>query len=248
MEGRCYGLKGSPSQVPSPREGRCTRTLKVPQFRQQMRGTIHEPVGCARLLLLAVTLLFGCVPTVQAMRCPTPGPLLDSLQSQLNEEMPSQESVACYAVWVVDSQGRIGLFVGNNPINNIDPFGLTWYIEPPLPEGYYGPPHAEWVEDGHDWIVQIPAQSERQPIAWQMPPILELAPGQLLGARGLATRQVRHLMYSSKRSNAGATHIPRCPGQPPGRPKRCQALRTARANRVRNATAFGYVAPAYARD
>ncbi len=43
-----------------------------------------------------------------------------------------------------------------------------------------------------------------------------MAPEQLLGVRGLATRQVRHLMYSSERSNAGATHIPRCPGQPPG--------------------------------
>jgi len=43
-----------------------------------------------------------------------------------------------------------------------------------------------------------------------------LAPGQLLGVRGLAIRQLRHLIYSSERSNAGATHIPPCPGQTPG--------------------------------
>ncbi len=49
-----------------------------------------------------------------------------------------------------------------------------------------------------------------------------LAPEQLLGVRGLATRQVRHRMYSSERANARAAHIPRCPGQPLAEPKRCE--------------------------
>ena len=57
-------------------------------------------------------------------------------------------------------------------------------------------------------------QSERQPTAWRMPPILSLAPEQLLGVHGLATRQVRHLMYSSERPKTRATHIQSCPGQP----------------------------------
>jgi hypothetical protein len=34
-----------------------------------------------------------------------------------------------------------------------------------------------------------------QPIAWRVPPIL-MAPDELLGVHGLATRQVRHLLYS----------------------------------------------------
>ena len=65
-----HRFEGSPSQVPSPREGRCVGELKGPQSRQQMRGTIHQAVGRARLLLLAVALLFCCVPTAQAIRCP----------------------------------------------------------------------------------------------------------------------------------------------------------------------------------
>jgi hypothetical protein len=43
---------------------------------------------------------------------------------------------------------------------------------------------------------------------------LGLAPGQLLGVRGLATRQVRHLIYSSERLNTRATDILCCPDQP----------------------------------
>jgi len=39
-------------------------------------------------------------------------------------------------------------------------------------------------------------------------------PEQLLGVRGLATRQVRLLLYSAERSNTRATHIQCCPRQP----------------------------------
>ncbi len=89
-----------------------------------MRGTIHQAVNRARLLLLAVALLLFAVPTAQAIRCPTPGPALNFLPSRLNEEMPGQKQSRRYKVWAVDSEGCIGLFVGNNPISNVDPLGL----------------------------------------------------------------------------------------------------------------------------
>ena len=66
-----------------------------------MRGATHQAVDGARLLLLAMALLFCCAPTTQAMRCPT----LGFESSRLN--------------------GRIGLFVGNNPISRVDPYGLA---------------------------------------------------------------------------------------------------------------------------
>jgi len=95
-----------------------------------MRGTIHQAVKRARLLLLAVILLFCAVPTARALRCPPAGLALDSSvisdgQQRPNEEMASQEQDACYVVWAMDSDGRIGLFVGNNPISNVDPYGLA---------------------------------------------------------------------------------------------------------------------------
>ena len=96
---------------------------------EPVRGTLHQAIERARLLLLAVALLLCVVPTAQAIRCPTPGPALDSQvfadgHQRLNEVTPSPERDAYYAVWVVDSQGRIGLFVGNNPISFVDPLGL----------------------------------------------------------------------------------------------------------------------------
>ena len=96
-----------------------------------MRGTIHQAVKRARLLLLAVILLFCAVPTARALRCPPAGLALDSSvisdgQQRPNEEMASQEQDACYVVWAMDSDGRIGLFVGNNPIGNVDPLGLAF--------------------------------------------------------------------------------------------------------------------------
>jgi hypothetical protein len=64
----------------------------------------------------------------------------------------------------------------------------------------YAPEPKPWVAAG--------SKRERQPIAWPMPPILELAPERLLGVRGLATRQVRHLIYSSERLKTRATTHP----------------------------------------
>jgi hypothetical protein len=90
-----------------------------------MRGTFHQAVERARLFLLALALLLCVVPTAQAMRCPIPTPALDSLLPQLNEEMPSREPDAFYGFWMAYSDARIGLFVGNNPIDRVDFFGLA---------------------------------------------------------------------------------------------------------------------------
>jgi RHS repeat-associated protein len=53
-----------------------------------MRGTIQQAVDRARLLLLAVALLFCCVPTARALRSPTTIPALDWPQPgpRLSEE------------------------------------------------------------------------------------------------------------------------------------------------------------------
>ena len=92
--------------------------LKIPA--QQVRVTIHQAVNRIRLLLLVLALLLCAVPTAQAIRCPTQ----DFEPFQLTEEMPSPDQIGWYVVWAVASDGRIGLFVGNNPIYEIDPFGL----------------------------------------------------------------------------------------------------------------------------
>jgi RHS repeat-associated protein len=51
-------------------------------------------------------------------------------------------------------------FVGNNPISNIDPLGLSWYVDPPASDGSYGPPNAHWADDAHDWIIQLPLPAD----------------------------------------------------------------------------------------
>jgi hypothetical protein len=89
-----------------------------------MRGPFHQAVKLARLLLV-LALLLHAIPTVQAMRCPTRGPPLDSHPSQLNEATPGPALASSDVVWVLYSDGRIGLFVGNNPISRIDPLGLA---------------------------------------------------------------------------------------------------------------------------
>ena len=76
----------------------------------------------------------------------------------------------------------------------------------------------------------------RQPTAWQMPPVFILAPDALLGVHGLAARQVRRLIYSSERLNTRATHIQCCPREPQ---TFAADHRQDLANRVRNATASG---------
>lgn len=76
----------------------------------------------------------------------------------------------------------------------------------------------------------------RQPTAWQMPPVFISAPDTLLGVHGLAARQVRLLVYSSERFNTRATHILCCPREPR---KRLAGHQTFPANRVRSATASG---------
>lgn len=120
-----------------------------------MRGAIHQTVERARLLLLAVALWLCAVPMAQAIRCPTPGPALDSQPSQLNEEMPSQPPDACYVFWAMDREGRIGLFVRNNPGNGIDPFGLA-YGDLLDPRTYFGNPPGVTVLPNSDLYMPPP--------------------------------------------------------------------------------------------
>jgi hypothetical protein len=104
-----------------------------------MRGTLHQAVERVRLLLLAVALLLCAVPTAQAMRCPTPA--LDSLLSRLNEEAPSPDQGGWYVVLGAYDRGRIGLFVGNNPMSHRDPLGLLDGNS--SNEHFFGTPHQE---------------------------------------------------------------------------------------------------------
>jgi uncharacterized protein RhaS with RHS repeats len=62
----------------------------------------------------------------------------------------------------VEEAGGVNLYgyVGNDPISYIDPIGLSWYVDPPASGGSCGPPKANFVNDGQDWIVQIPAQTD----------------------------------------------------------------------------------------
>src|SRR5437667_10218671 len=82
-----------------------------------------------------------------------------------------------------------------------------------------------------------------QPIAWRMPPIFvgTRSSFSLLTARGRRDG----FLLSSERFNTRATHIQCCPGQP-----RTAATDHQRcpANRVRSATASGYVALRLAED
>jgi hypothetical protein len=87
-------------------------------------------------LLVAVALLLCAAPAVQAMRCLTPGPMLDSLilaggQQGLSSAVARPELEPSDVVWMVYSGGRIGLFVGNNPLDGIDPLGWSDENHPP---------------------------------------------------------------------------------------------------------------------
>jgi hypothetical protein len=79
----------------------------------------------AKLLLLAVALLLSTVPTAQAVRSPAPG--LNPLLSRMNQGIGWLERDAICVICVQVPDGRIGLFVGNNPINEVDHYGL-WYL------------------------------------------------------------------------------------------------------------------------
>ena len=58
--------------------------------------------------------------------------------------------------------------------------------------------------------------SERQPIAWQMPPIYIAPEAASWSSRPCSGWQVLHLIYPSGRLNPRATHIQGCSGQPSG--------------------------------
>jgi hypothetical protein len=97
-----------------------------------VHGTIHQAVKRARLLLLVVAVFLCFVPTAQAMRSFTPNlaiapSVLGGSYQRLNEEPPGLKPEVQDVVSIAYIDGRIGLFVGNNPISRFDPYGLAWY-------------------------------------------------------------------------------------------------------------------------
>jgi len=89
----------------------------------------HCLAQAKRLSLLAVLSVFCLGLTLPAKAvCRDATAFGNSFEKQLKEEQPAGSQDACTGVWLdMDGQGRIGLFVGNNPINRIDPYGLAWY-------------------------------------------------------------------------------------------------------------------------
>jgi hypothetical protein len=88
--------------------------------------------------------------------------------------------------------------------------------------GLFGPFRKARCSSNRSHPLQI--QSEQQPIAWPMPPILTGCRDSFLEFAALQLWQVRHLIYSSERLKTRATHIQSClprhssatagPGQP----------------------------------
>jgi len=109
-----------------------------------MRGVPSQVVNRLRLLLLAVVCGLGWLPTAHAIRPPT------AAESQLKEESAPPAPSLDNAIFIRAGEVRIGLFVGNNPVNRLDPLGLYPWLpddmryqsppgmtECPAIEGYY---------------------------------------------------------------------------------------------------------------
>ena len=94
-------------------------TVETRTLRGNMRGVPSQVVNRLRLFLLAVACWFCLVPTAHAIRPPT---IAEELQ--LKEKSARPEPSLDNAIFIRAGEMRIGLFVGNNPINNIDPLGL----------------------------------------------------------------------------------------------------------------------------
>jgi len=90
----------------------------------------HCLAQAKRLSLLAVLSVFCLGLTLPAKAvCRDATALGGGFEKQLKEEQPATGQEACTGVWLdMDGQGCIGLFVGNNPVNRIDPYGLSWVL------------------------------------------------------------------------------------------------------------------------
>jgi hypothetical protein len=93
-----------------------------------MAALFHCPAQAKRLSLLAVLSVFclGLVLPARAISRDATG-FARAFETQLKEEQPEQPASgqeACTGDFALEEEGRTGLFVGNNPVSRIDPFGL----------------------------------------------------------------------------------------------------------------------------
>ena len=86
-----------------------------------MSGVTSQWVNRLRLFILAVVSCACCLSTAHAMRPPT------AAESQLMTANVQPRPSLVYRVFVSNGEVRTGLFVANNPINEIDPLGLWWW-------------------------------------------------------------------------------------------------------------------------
>lgn len=91
-----------------------------------MAAMFHCLARAKRLFLLAVLFLFCLALPARAIRCDATA-FGNGFEKQLKEEQPVSGQEAYTGDFALGEEGRIGLFVGNNPVNNIDPLGLAWY-------------------------------------------------------------------------------------------------------------------------
>jgi hypothetical protein len=93
-----------------------------------MTALFHCLAQAKRLSLLAVLSLFcfGLVLPAGAIRCDATA-LGNGFEKQLKEEQPASGQEACTGDFALGDEGRTGLFVGNNPVNWVDPYGLDYH-------------------------------------------------------------------------------------------------------------------------
>jgi hypothetical protein len=113
----------------------------------------HCLAQAKRLSLLAVLSVFCLGLTLPAKAvCRDATAFGNSFEKQLKEEQPAGSQDACTGVWLdMDGQGRIGLFVGNSPINNIDPYGLQVPAPMNLVVGF-GPGYGQSISDYNNQV------------------------------------------------------------------------------------------------
>jgi hypothetical protein len=96
-----------------------------------MAAMFHCLARAKRLFLLAVLFLFCLALPARAIRCDATA-FGNGFEKQLKEEQPVSGQEAYTGDFALGEEGRIGLFVRNNPVNYIDPYGLWsfsqwWY-------------------------------------------------------------------------------------------------------------------------
>jgi hypothetical protein len=105
----------------------------------------HCLAQAKRLSLLAVLSVFCLGLTLPAKAiCPNATTFGNGFERRLKEEQPTPGEDACTGVWLVmDGEGRIGLFVANDPLNKLDPDGLDTWVPYPPPGHYVSDPQPQ---------------------------------------------------------------------------------------------------------